>query len=885
MEHERRNRTIMMMAMPALLVAIAVAVMFAYRAYVVRSLKTRAYQELSVSAGEQAELVRSQIDAGLKDLRAVAALMELADSRDRAAAQLQAAASAGRFDGMALLDGSGAGVTVGGEELKNAGKGAFRRAAAGEQVFDFTSGSFIFAVPVSGGAWNGGALLAAMTPERFRALMGVDAADERYSFLCDGDGDIVLGSSNSAYLAGSGNVLETLGEGSIDENRTLAGLAADLKEGKSGSIAYTLVGRQRYAVYEPLGLNGWMLFRVLSVAQIDAVRDALTARGDMMVLAVLLSALCVLAGEYLFNERNIQRLEADREQIRLSDERFRIALENGRLSIWDYDFATHSIIQPEHALMLHGSDRVILNVPQSLVAGGIVHPDSVHDFLEMYEHLRAGASPVEGVFRIRRSEQGYWYQHIRYTTLTDKHGRPYRAIGMAEDVTERYETARRYRTELQQLSDLAQRDPLTGLLNRSAAEKMIAARLESAGEEELCALYIIDLDGFKRVNDLLGHQRGDQTLTEIARVIRGVFRATDVAGRLGGDEFFVFLTTSGAPGLIEARAAELCAALQFAYPYPEGQVQVSGSVGVASCVGGSYSFRELYAAADAALYRAKHEGKARFVRTSLGGETEVSAPAEPVVPAEPASGIPMQTLLEHIEGGVLLCEMAEEPRILYASPSFFHFSGRSRESLGPLGERIFSVVWPDDLPQLMEKLRAGAAQGRVVDCAYRVTEADGRTGWRHLRAVRIPYEQAAHPVLLGVVTDITELIHGREELRAANERLNFAFLESGLLLWEYDLANDRIRFWEENEGRAEKRVNALLREALTHRERDPAVAGFFAGLAAAARREAEITVQDGGRAVRCFLRCRVLPGVGGAPGNALGVAGEKGENHGAEHSC
>ena len=119
----------------------------------------------------------------------------------------------------------------------------------------------------------------------------------------------------------------------------------------------------------------------------------------------------------------------------------------------------------------------------------------------------------------------------------------------------------------------------------------------------------------------------------------------------------------------------------------------------------------------------------------------------------------MQTLLEHIEGGVLLCEMAEEPRILYASPSFFHFSGRSRESLGPLGERIFSVVWPDDLPQLMEKLRAGAAQGRVVDCAYRVTEADGRTGWRHLRAVRIPYEQAAHPVLLGVVTDITELIH------------------------------------------------------------------------------------------------------------------------------
>ena len=151
---------------------------------------------------------------------------------------------------------------------------------------------------------------------------------------------------------------------------------------------------------------------------------------DMMVLAVLLSALCVLAGEYLFNERNIQRLEADREQIRLSDERFRIALENGRLSIWDYDFATHSIIQPEHALMLHGSDRVILNVPQSLVAGGIVHPDSVHDFLEMYEHLRAGASPVEGVFRIRRSEQGYWYQHIRYTTLTDKHGRPYRAIGM-----------------------------------------------------------------------------------------------------------------------------------------------------------------------------------------------------------------------------------------------------------------------------------------------------------------------------------------------------------------------------------------------------------------------------------------------------------------------
>ena len=88
---------------------------------------------------------------------------------------------------------------------------------------------------------------------------------------------------------------------------------------------------------------------------------------------------------------------------------------------------------------------------------------------------------------------------------------------------------------LEELLRRASRDALSGLLNRDTMEREIRRRLAALLPEEACALFILDLDNFKQVNDTFGHQAGDQAIRESARMLSGLFRASDIIGRLGGD--------------------------------------------------------------------------------------------------------------------------------------------------------------------------------------------------------------------------------------------------------------------------------------------------------------------------------------------------------------
>ena len=86
---------------------------------------------------------------------------------------------------------------------------------------------------------------------------------------------------------------------------------------------------------------------------------------------------------------------------------------------------------------------------------------------------------------------------------------------------------------LEDLRRRASRDALSGLLNRATLEQSIREHLESMTTEETCALFIIDLDNFKQVNDTLGHRAGDQAIRQVGRILSGLFHASDIVGRLG----------------------------------------------------------------------------------------------------------------------------------------------------------------------------------------------------------------------------------------------------------------------------------------------------------------------------------------------------------------
>jgi diguanylate cyclase (GGDEF)-like protein len=176
---------------------------------------------------------------------------------------------------------------------------------------------------------------------------------------------------------------------------------------------------------------------------------------------------------------------------------------------------------------------------------------------------------------------------------------------------------------------LARRDGLTGIFNRQhfvdEAEQSLRYVAKSSRN---ASLVLIDLDHFKLINDTYGHEVGDQVLKRAVGICQRYLRSSDVFGRLGGEEFGILL-----PECDHEQARERAEQLRIAiHAKPVGDshdVTISASFGIACTVHHGYELRRLLLAADAALYRAKREGRNRVVVNHTYADDETAASAEP----------------------------------------------------------------------------------------------------------------------------------------------------------------------------------------------------------------------------------------------------------------
>ena len=203
--------------------------------------------------------------------------------------------------------------------------------------------------------------------------------------------------------------------------------------------------------------------------------------------------------------------------------------------------------------------------------------------------------------RYRASDGSFHWLRWSATTVAD--GRIYAS---ARDVT-------REKVMQRQLEDLARTDPLTGLANRRSFEEEAERTIEHVARYGSgAALIMLDLDGFKAVNDTLGHQAGDEVLFCVAERLRSRLRTSDLVARLGGDEFVVLL-----PEIAPTDAARIAGELldqltACGRRWEEADLPISASIGVASFDGGSPErLADLVRRADALMYSAKRAGGGR----------------------------------------------------------------------------------------------------------------------------------------------------------------------------------------------------------------------------------------------------------------------------------
>ena len=303
---------------------------------------------------------------------------------------------------------------------------------------------------------------------------------------------------------------------------------------------------------------------------------------------------------------DVTQSKSAQEELRLTLERHKIIMDQTNDIIFEWDIARDTLIYSSNWETKFGYTPIRDNVRRKMLTVSHIYPEDLADFARIMDEMSTGTPYAEAEFRVAKSDGRYIWCRIRASAQFDEAGRPIKAVGVIVDVDDDRRTA-------QALRDKAERDGLTKLYNKPAARRQVEAYLEERSGRERAALLIIDVDNFKQVNDRYGHMFGDAVLTEIAGEIRKLFRGGDIISRIGGDEFLVFLRRIPDTGLAADRAAQLIAAFQSLFREHLADCRLSCSIGVSFCPEDGTSFQELFQRADRALYRAKNQGKDRYV--------------------------------------------------------------------------------------------------------------------------------------------------------------------------------------------------------------------------------------------------------------------------------
>ncbi|MGK9231277.1 diguanylate cyclase [Inquilinus limosus] len=322
----------------------------------------------------------------------------------------------------------------------------------------------------------------------------------------------------------------------------------------------------------------------------DPLRVLLSVR-----LSVALTSLAaVLVASIMATRRRIE------ERLAESERRLALAFEGTTDGIWDLDVPSRQLSALDSGSLAARPEAAPRRPLDDYLRR--IHPDDRERASTVLEEHLTGRSPdcvVE--YRWPAPDGGWVWQLARGRAVEhDAEGRPLRIVGSFMDVSAR-------KALEQKIEYMANHDALTGLANRHALdaalrERIAAYRSRSAG----AVLMVVDLDGFKAVNDGHGHLAGDTVLRALAQRLSEVLPEGVMAARVGGDEF-ALLGGELSAAEVEALADRIGAALAAPIPVGAGMVSVGASVGWAFLPGDAEDEQGLSAVADARLYAAKQQ--------------------------------------------------------------------------------------------------------------------------------------------------------------------------------------------------------------------------------------------------------------------------------------
>lgn len=335
---------------------------------------------------------------------------------------------------------------------------------------------------------------------------------------------------------------------------------------------------------------------------------------------------------YLIRQRHdyIEVLSQQTSDLDNQSRRLQLALEAAGTGVWEFDTRTQSIHWDSRMNEIYGLDTETFDRPYSDWVDR-VHPEDRENAIAEFTAGIKSNQRFRSFFRVQRPDGTV--RHISALGNVVQLKNQTKVIGVNWDVTAETELQQTIEQKNQGLKEknfelelakkrvefLAHHDPLTELPNRRYLDTVMSKHIkENSNTLAYGGVLQIDLDGFKKVNDTLGHLAGDKILIKVGAILKRLIDGRDLVFRVGGDEFVIFLSRPNAryfseEGNLQTLATRIQDALAPPFSLPDGEAHIGASIGIATDAFATTTSRSMLRDADVALYEAKMSGRGRYV--------------------------------------------------------------------------------------------------------------------------------------------------------------------------------------------------------------------------------------------------------------------------------
>lgn len=463
-------------------------------------------------------------------------------------------------------------------------------------------GQILVAVPLHDGDEIVGAVWGQYPVTAIAEKIELTEESDTYFQIIDSNGNYISRSGNKNALAEDKPLWEELEQYELSDGVTIEKIQKRVANHESGTFHLTYQNQGRFVTYEPLGINNWYVFSVLVEDSVNtSVNDIRHYTLDLLIyFSVFITILFGIIG--IIGYLGTKMIQKQNQQLSVKTQLFQMILSKTKDVPFEIDLRKkqlkiyhHDVGQGEEEQECETIDGFSLD---TLLQSKRIRREDADEFKQMFEESIRGKEVKPHIFKLKVSDVWEWCRvHL---LMAGKES----MIGFVENYDEQIEKNKK----IEELDYKTKHDVLTGIYNRGTFIEEVEGDLKQSEKRknESAALFLLDLDNFKELNDSLGHIAGDQALEDMVLTLKALKKDSDVLGRIGGDEFMLFMREAADIDSLHSYAKQLNHAMKKTYTAKGKQVTVSVSIGIAM-VKEEMTFTQLYEKADAALYKVKNK--------------------------------------------------------------------------------------------------------------------------------------------------------------------------------------------------------------------------------------------------------------------------------------